>query len=89
MKSSIQLGRGESITFEPQGAGVRVTFKTMVMTFIRDLSCDQAAALGFANEKALEAADCAQQRREAKEAADSLQARQTALLTSLAPDVPF
>lgn len=89
MKSSVSIRPGESITVEPHGAGVRVTLKTIVMTIIRDLSCDQAAAIGFGIDQALEASDCARQRQEARDAADALQARQTALMNSLAPDVPY
>jgi hypothetical protein len=59
MKSSIKLGNGEEIIYEPAGHGIKVTFKAAFFTFSRVLTCDQAAAACFAHEMALEHSSCA------------------------------
>jgi hypothetical protein len=55
---------GETITTEPNGAGVRITIKTRMFTAIRELDCNQAAALLFGLEMALEHSACERLRTE-------------------------
>lgn len=64
MKSTTQLPNGESITTEPNGAGIKVTLKTRMLTIVRELDCNQASALLFGLEMALEASTCERIRKE-------------------------
>jgi len=52
------LKNGESITYVPNGHGVKVIMKTRMLTIVREVDCNEAASLLFGLEQALEASAC-------------------------------
>ena len=56
MKFTVKISPHESISIEPNGEHLKLTFKTPVFSFDRTLNVDQAAAIGFGFEQALDVA---------------------------------
>jgi hypothetical protein len=54
MKTSVKISLHESISIEPSGQNLKLTFTTPVFSFDRILSVDQASVICFAIEQVLD-----------------------------------